>query len=76
MGFDPPGLEHKPDNATLAGFGSLMPKTDPQPGLISRLVRIPFKLIGLPFRVARAVLRIPLRILGIGGTATTSATED
>ncbi len=63
MGFTPPGLEHTPDDKSLAGFGSLMPKADPKPSLISRLIKAPFKLIGLPFRAAKAVLLLPVRVL-------------
>ncbi len=64
MGFNPPGLEHAPDDTRLAAFRSLMPKTDPKPSVLSRLLRAPFKLLALPFRTVRAVLRLPARSEG------------
>ncbi len=64
MGYDPPGLESRPDDTLLAGFSSLMPQTPKKPSLVGRAFRLPFKILGLPIKAVRAVVRAPARLLG------------
>ena len=66
MGYDPPGLEHRPDDKDLIGFGSLMPAPEKKPGVVGRVLRLPGKILALPFRLIRAILRLPLRLFGRG----------
>jgi hypothetical protein len=62
MGHTPPGLESTPDDRSLAGFGSLMPSAEKKPGIISRIVKLPFKIAALPFRLVKAILGFPARL--------------
>ena len=64
MGYDPPGLEQKPDERDLIGFGSLMPPVEKKPGPIGRLIRLPFKILALPFKLIMGLLRLPMRLFG------------
>ena len=66
-GGEPNGIQaaraqRSPRRRALAGFGSLMPTPPKKPGLISRIVKAPVKVAGLPFKLARGVLRLPKRL--------------
>lgn len=64
MGYDPPGLQSRPDDTLLAGFSSLMPQTPKKPSLVSRALRLPFKILSLPIKAVGAIVRAPARLLG------------
>lgn len=65
MGYDPPGLERKPDDTTLAGFGSLMGETnEPVPGLVKTVVRLPFQILKLIAKIPVAIVKAPFRLFG------------
>ena len=68
MGYDPPGLESKPDDTTLAGFGSLMGQTnEPVPGFAKTVMRLPFQALKLLAKIPVAVVKAPFRLLGRRG---------
>jgi len=73
MGFEAPGLEERPDDSALMGYRSLMPAPEKKPSLIGRIVRLPGKIIALPFKLVWGVLRLPLRLLGIGRKGETAS---
>jgi hypothetical protein len=62
MGYDPPGLDHRPEDRALIGFGSLMPQPDNKRGLVRRVVTLPLKIVALPLKAVGAVLRLPGRL--------------
>ena len=65
MGYDPPGLEKKPDDTTLAGFGSLMgDANEPVPGFAKTVIALPFQLLKLLARIPVAIVKAPFRLLG------------
>ena len=65
MGYDPPGLEDRPDDATLAGFGSLMGGTNsPAPGFVKTAITLPFQLLKLALSLPVRLLRLPGRLFG------------
>ena len=66
MPFPGPGLDHRPDDEQLLGFASLMPDNK-RPGLLSRVLRAPRRLVALPARALRTLVRLPGRILGRRG---------
>lgn len=69
MGYDPPGLEHRPDDTTLAGFDSLMGQTnEPVPGLVKTVIGIPFRVLKLLARIPVAIVKAPFRLLGRRGS--------
>ena len=68
MGYDPPGLEQKPDDTTLAGFGSLMGEAnEPVPGFVKTAISLPFQLLKLLARIPVAIVKAPFRLLGRRG---------
>lgn len=67
MGYDPPGLEQRPDEKDLIGFRSLMPQEEKKPGLVSRILKLPFKLLALPVKALAAVLRFPAKLFRRSG---------
>ena len=67
MGYDPPGLEHKPADTTLAGFDSLMGEaTEPVPGFVKTAITLPFQLIKLIAKIPVAIIKAPFRLLRRG----------
>ncbi len=67
MGYDPPGLEERPDDATLAGFGSLMGQANaPAPGFLKTAVSLPFELVKFLLSIPLKLLRLPGRLFGRG----------
>ncbi len=68
MGYDPPGLEQRPDDATLAGFGSLMGGANtPAPGFVKTAIALPFQLLKLVLSLPMRLLRLPGRLFKRGG---------
>lgn len=60
-----PGLSYEPPPEALTGFGSLMPPPPPKkPGPLVRLLKLPFKLIALPFKLVGRILSFPFRMFG------------
>jgi hypothetical protein len=41
-----------------------MPPVEKKPGVVKRIVSLPFKILALPIKLVRAVLRIPGRLFG------------
>ena len=67
MGYDPPGLEERPDDATLAGFGSLMGEANtPPPGFLKTAITLPIQLVKLLLSIPLRLLRLPGRLLRRG----------
>ena len=65
MGYDPPGLEQKPDDTTLAGFGSLMGSAnEPVPGFVKTVIGLPFQIVKLIAKIPVAIVKAPFRLLG------------
>ncbi len=63
MGYDPPGLESKPDDTTLAGFGSLMGDANsPPPGFVKTVAMLPVQIVKLLLRIPIGILKLPLRL--------------
>ncbi|MFN3217642.1 MAG: hypothetical protein ACE367_14195 [Acidimicrobiales bacterium] len=58
-----PGLTYEPPPDALTGFGSLMPPPPPkQPSALVRLLKLPFTLIALPFKIVGRILAFPFRL--------------
>lgn len=65
MGYDPPGLEQRPDDGALFGFGSLAGDTNsPPPGLVKTVMMLPVQLLKVLIRVPVAIVKAPFRLLG------------
>jgi hypothetical protein len=70
-----PGLTYEPPPEALTGFGSLMPPPPPKkPGPLVRLLKLPFKLIALPFKLVGRILSFPFRLFGSGNDDATTST--
>lgn len=65
MGYDPPGLESKPDDTTLAGFGSLMGETnEPVPGLVKTVLLLPVRAVKFLLKLPILLIKAPFRLFG------------
>lgn len=53
MPFDGPGLEYQPDDERLLSFKSLAPPPEKKTNPIVKLLKLPLKILGLPFRLFR-----------------------
>ncbi|MEM7286309.1 MAG: hypothetical protein AAF480_08165 [Actinomycetota bacterium] len=68
MGYDPPGLEQKPDDTRLAGFGSLMDEAnEPVPGFVKTVIGLPFQIVKAIARIPVAIVKAPFRLRGRSG---------
>ena len=62
MPFDGPGLDYQPDDDALVGFQSLMPEPEKKPNPIVAVLKVPLKILALPLRLLRALVRLPARL--------------
>jgi hypothetical protein len=70
-----PGLTYEPPADALTGFASLMPPPPPKkPNALVRLLKLPFRLVALPFRIAGRILAFPFRIFRRNDGADASST--